>query len=995
MQTTSPCGLCQRPYSRVHSCPVALQLGMLLIQVRPETDRAAVSSTCDLCDISFMDLGQLYGHLANNHGLTVNDWCPSRDSQGGEGCRHCGLIFESRSGLRRHITEGRCDAFDPLATPHPNDTTAKWGEWLQTGDFSPGALTAHMRLQLTNNCQFCSLTYSRTGDLTAHLLQSHGDLWTGSQPWLRFLLQSVMASRGCQCNPQTHELGITHVCALFRQVAMMIHHHGVQLMVPTQFHKPALEASLLCVQHEVLQQKLIHALTARTFDHLWQDEDILDGLRTRCLTCGGHYTTNVLLHHLLVQHPQTCAWAAQIAFQLHHMLQSLQTNDWQCNLCQQIYNLQVDPAESMTPDRCRLQHQHFTTNCPVVVQLTALLHPLHGRADGPQRPGFDGWSSSTGTTTAWGQKTLGWKRRSSAQASQTSGCRRRTTRVPTGRGHDDDAETDGPTAAESRTLHTAAAPPGLLRFVCPRPTRGHHTASEGAGSELEGASSTTRGRPEVGQFEDPSDGWCGGRTSTPGPAVGGLETHRETLGAGGGERNTAPGRQLAVSTLVSRHEAVEEGLSSTPAHAEAAEESSNAGGTVSVEQSHPEVSQSEGLSVHGTVASSDLASGLRCLVHPPGVVPEYSMVPPRDVSQSPQHGPFEASPAASGDVEQSPDTTRERTRERQVGTEASSTDLSFQDRQRLRQLLLELQLDNPGSSCYANSAFLATVWACLSRHRFQYLDWGARSAVLQAILFDNDGSPFSLEAQDWFPPLVQGWNEHQGQADCAEFGHRFTSWLNVPAISNRWERRVTTSDATLVHDQGDRFMPLTLQLDPAMIADHEISLTALFRLWSMELGMCAGLTDPNDLLLVHIDRMVMSPTGTLYKHDAVITFGWEVQVPILTTTTTLDMQAYTVVAVTAHLGSTQGGHYQTMLRTFPEVSDLAAPSMWMFCDDCRLPQRCWTFPDNFSMGISGLWLCRTTALEMHLATQPRPVESDLMAVLQSQPRLSDDSGTPA
>ena len=35
MQCTSPCTLCQRPYSRVHSCPVTRQLGLLQIQTRP------------------------------------------------------------------------------------------------------------------------------------------------------------------------------------------------------------------------------------------------------------------------------------------------------------------------------------------------------------------------------------------------------------------------------------------------------------------------------------------------------------------------------------------------------------------------------------------------------------------------------------------------------------------------------------------------------------------------------------------------------------------------------------------------------------------------------------------------------------------------------------------------------------------------------------------------------------------------------------------------
>ena len=165
-QVTSPCSLCQRTYSRIHSCPVTLQLGMLMIQLRPAADRLAAACTCDICALTFQDLGALYGHLTNQHGLTINDWCPSRDShQGGDGCRHCGAIFDSRSGPRRHITEGRCESFNPAATPHPIDTTDRWGPWLQTGNFDSSHFTASMRLQLTTICQFCGLQYSRTGDL--------------------------------------------------------------------------------------------------------------------------------------------------------------------------------------------------------------------------------------------------------------------------------------------------------------------------------------------------------------------------------------------------------------------------------------------------------------------------------------------------------------------------------------------------------------------------------------------------------------------------------------------------------------------------------------------------------------------------------------------------------------------------------------------------------------------------------------------------------------
>ena len=41
----------------------------------------------------------------------------------------------------------------------------------------------------------------------SHLQQTHGPLWTASQPTLRFLLQACMANTGCVCNPMANQQG--------------------------------------------------------------------------------------------------------------------------------------------------------------------------------------------------------------------------------------------------------------------------------------------------------------------------------------------------------------------------------------------------------------------------------------------------------------------------------------------------------------------------------------------------------------------------------------------------------------------------------------------------------------------------------------------------------------------------------------------------------------------------------------------------------------------
>jgi len=256
----------------------------------------------------------------------------------------------------------------------------------------------------------------------------------------------------------------------------------------------------------------------------------------------------------------------------------------------------------------------------------------------------------------------------------------------------------------------------------------------------------------------------------------------------------------------------------------------------------------------------------------------------------------------------------------------------------LRDRALQLAMANPGNDCYANSAFVSMIWATLSRSAFTFQDWGARSAILQQTLEHADGTLFSLENASWFQHLIEGWNEDGEQADSAEFTHMLSSWTAMSAISNCWERRVQTEQSTVLHDAGDKFMPLTLQFDPQLVDHHEIQLSALLRTWHTELGMLAGLTDPEDLLLLHVDRMTHAPDGTVAKCQAALRFGWEVQIPVLGSHTCTWMP-YTVIACIAHLGGAQNGHYQAILRTYPEVSDLASPSMWMLCDDGHSPQR--------------------------------------------------------
>ena len=283
--------------------------------------------------------------------------------------------------------------------------------------------------------------------------------------------------------------------------------------------------------------------------------------------------------------------------------------------------------------------------------------------------------------------------------------------------------------------------------------------------------------------------------------------------------------------------------------------------------------------------------------------------------------------------------------------------LTREQRQQLRQTMTGLALANPNTLCYANSAVLCYLWTSMSRRNFQLADWGQHSATLMQFLHNTTDAPISLDSLVWFDQVISGWDQAADQADSAEFTHRLLNWIGTDIVSNKWERRVIHRTKTELHDQGDAHMPITLLLDLDMIADNDVSLANLVRLWHGDLGMSTGLTAPSDIVILHIDRLVHDHNGQVQKLHTSVRFRWTIHLPILLQDTQVRWEPYQLVAAFAHLGGAHGGHYQALLKTFPETSDIACPSMWLFCDDNRTPTRCWSIPPQFEEGVTCMWLC--------------------------------------
>ena len=139
--TDSPCVLCQKPFKRGHTCTVATQLAALMLHCM---DTPGNSLRCDICSTDFETMALLHAHLHEVHEVPVHDWNAARDSiPSSNGCSHCGQVYETSAGLRRHITDGRCPYFNPGATCAPLNAVQKWEMPMVSVALSKQELTAH------------------------------------------------------------------------------------------------------------------------------------------------------------------------------------------------------------------------------------------------------------------------------------------------------------------------------------------------------------------------------------------------------------------------------------------------------------------------------------------------------------------------------------------------------------------------------------------------------------------------------------------------------------------------------------------------------------------------------------------------------------------------------------------------------------------------------------------------------------------------------------
>ena len=975
----TPCAHCGSGF-RTHRCPVWTQIAALVLAgaglARPEVlDREAITLRCDICLEWFVDSATLAQHLQTVHKLAGQSFNIARDSLQSQAiCAHCGSAHTSLEGLRSHITQGRCRLFNPAAISETTEICQEWLDMCLHGHLVALLQPPMTRMRLTLHCKQCGKVYSRAADLAHHLVNAHSRLWRQSQDLTLMLVSLLYGSLGCQCNPSIHQQRANHICLPLRQVAMIYYRLSQCPMMPFGITESALSHMLSdrlpAPPRFMLEQLFAH----RHFHELWTKPEVLTLMRTTCVLCGAETAAAGMCRHLREAHP--CNHSHVVFYQndlLTEFLKQFQT-DFQCPMCQQVFNLPPDWSDVTDTVAIRQEQVlgHLSGNCPNLLQSALLLAlALNGGRLEHDWHGGERTGSTHGLLQVSGPSVRAATTVSESETPESAPPRRSKIARTNSRRSDNTGESAGPSMHEGDG--TASAPTRaqleldakhrLFRVVLSTGT--NRSSSGDAGGDQEMATSTEeRQSYTIHDSETAPDATTpggpphqadqGGRSPQNGPAGSDLP-HQE---------DSAGGPLLAVHEMGSHPE--DAGAGQEEASPNEQDDATHSGAHRGFSGSH----LSGPVSWHGSDESGQNHPMAAAAQHAPqspirfamGAHPQCGMDASGNGTEATCGAPERPCQELAGN-----DPTPEGPRQGQDQTDMTAVgDVTPRELLLLmRRELCHLQFGNAGHWCFANVTFYCLLWSLLGQHTVPFAFWGTHFDKLRALLQTSAANAVQLETTPWFQQLYECWGRTCNQQDNAEFIQSVLAWLTSPAIDLRWERRLESGDQTNCVDCGAVYMPVFMQFTPTLALQNECTLESIVTAWHQADGLQAALLAAAPVVCIHLDRLHCLPGQSAEKISCAISLDSEVLLPVFTGDGLTSAPVnYVIIAAASHLGQDQAGHYQALLKILPTVISEVQPVAWLLTQDNMIPQPTWRVPEMFSRNTTVFWLIRADCLEL-------------------------------
>ena len=800
-----PCNACGVTFVHQHVCNVWYQVALLLVHgagsgyISP-AEPAQPLLQCEICGMTCTDAASLHLHLLDEHKLVSSSWNESRDSVAGEPvCSHCLCLFETMEGLRSHINQGRCRAFDPQAPTETVPVADMWKLACCRGSLLSTLKGPQNRLRLTLHCQACTKKYTRAMDLAAHLQGSHSRLWSDAQPLAHQMVAHFYPRLGCQCNPSCNVPRLNHLCLPFVQLAMQFCRIPEAIFQPMTLTDMDLARVIPAHIPRDLRFRLERALLQFDVPSLWQDQPLMIALSHTCLMCGHVCPTAELCLHLYEAHNCTSSVIQSFVMQLTpHALKQMD-NDHSCFACGLIFN---HPGETTDCDarvvRQTLVQSHFRAQCPALVQLASALAQAHyggGLADGVRRCLSSGASGIPEPGAASG--------RDIEAVRQSGGHQKTKSRRTSGQ--------EGQALSGNLKPATGASGDGQAGTLL-----GQRKSAAEKGRHIPVLLQLQRNIRQPGRPEESGGGLAsGGHSSAPIIIEDPLapEVATDTFDRPAGSHSEVRGRSTGVSADATGSS---DNDHSAGSHVPVPGVGPQHQGTPDL-QADPHQHSEDASALHraaGHVSRLIPDSKISCLAHSPGERSLSMAAPGEHSGRSPVGAAPIPVPIKRLDIDghqleaaQPPSVTfgdevggilgthiNQRERQRlqrpqrlQDPDEASEHQeriaLSL-DRTAMMTILAQLRLQNHNNWCFANSMFQTFLWCQLSLSHFQVNMWGVHRDPILRLLVQAKGHEATLAGETFVDDVLRCWGPSDvadisgsvNQQDAAEFVQH---WLQL------------------------------------------------------------------------------------------------------------------------------------------------------------------------------------------------------------------------